>query len=105
MSGNEALAGRPTFGERAEGATAPTTSPTSTENKSFDRIEAGAVWQKTSKAGRTFLSMSFKIEELETLLSEAKTAGTKSLNLVAFTNNKGGVETRPDYRIYGEKSN
>jgi hypothetical protein len=50
--------------------------------------DIGAIWIKTSKAGKEWLGIKLTIEG-------------KDYNLVAFQNaHKQGIEARPDYRIF-----
>ena len=48
----------------------------------------GALWEKVGKNGKKYLSG--KIELVE----------GQQVSIVIFDNNKGGVETRPDKRIF-----
>ena len=50
--------------------------------------DVGAIWRRTSKDGKEYLSIQF-----------SKPDGTKS-EFIAFLNNKDGVDKRPDYKIY-----
>lgn len=50
--------------------------------------DVGAIWVKTAKSGVQYLSISFKHAD-----------GRKS-EFVAFHNDKGDNDKRPDYRIY-----
>lgn len=93
------LNGKPNFGNN------PTTGTvnTNTGNGGSNRTEAGAIWTRTSNStGKEFLTIRLKATELETLLTNAKTNGQNDINLIAFTNNKNGVDTRPDFRIFEE---
>lgn len=52
----------------------------------MDEKPIGAIWRKTSKKNEEYLSI--KIGEVQ---------------YVAFLNNKGGVDTRPDFQVYASK--
>jgi hypothetical protein len=52
----------------------------------MDEKPVGAIWRKTSKKNEEYLSI--KIGEVQ---------------YVAFLNNKGGVDTRPDFQVYASK--
>jgi uncharacterized protein (DUF736 family) len=53
----------------------------------MDEKPVGAIWKKISqKNGKEYLSI--KIGEIQ---------------FIAFLNDKGGVETRPDYQVYTSK--
>lgn len=98
------VTGRPNFGTRARtGAPAPQAAAQSAGTGSGNkRTEAGAIWKKETKAGKEYLTLSLKTSELENLLTKAKNASRDKVNLVAFSNDKGDNNARPDFRIYEE---
>ena len=91
------LTGKPNFSSRSADGIA------SDASDSSRRLETEAIWKReTSKDNNEFLSISLRVNEIETLLNRAKNRNADKLNLVAFLNNKGGVPTRPDFRVFEE---
>lgn len=97
------LGQRPNFGSRTEEVAVNNSS-----NQTYDtpkRIEAGAIWSRTaSKSGKEFLSIRLKVEEVQNLLEKAKADNSDKVSLIAFTNDKGDNQSRPDYRIFEESN-
>ena len=53
----------------------------------MDKKDIGAMWARTSQKGNPWLSGIIEVDG-------------KKIEFVAFHNDKGGVEKRPDYKIY-----
>ena len=61
------------------------------------RKEVGAIWSKTTKTNRVFLSIKLSKDKLKQLLE----SGKDSINLIAFTNDTTN-DKQPNFRIFEE---
>lgn len=90
---------KPTFGNTIINTTEASNVPTD------ERKEAGAIWERTSKANNRFLSIKLNMSKkaLQELLAKSTTEEV-SLGFVAFQNkSQNGDPRRPTFRIFEDK--
>lgn len=62
-------------------------------------VRVGAIWEKTAKSGKPYLSLSINVAELLKSLGFEAPEGLDKVNLSAFKNDKKSSENQPDYSI------
>lgn len=90
---------KPTFGSTVVTTTEASNVPVN------ERKEAGAIWERTSKANNKFLSIKLNMSRkaLQELLAKT-TAEEVSIGFVAFPNkSQNGDNKRPTFRIYEDQ--
>lgn len=90
---------RPTFGNRVITTTEASNVPVE------ERKEAGAIWERTSKANNKFLSIKLNMSKkaLQEILAKSTTEEV-SIGFVAFPNkHQNGDLKRPTFRIFEDQ--